>query len=488
MLGMHMKRAILAGVLIATLGGEVMAQATQPTTPAAPKARVALEPGEVLGRRREPDGTLIIRAKFMSSPVTEHKTRLLADLKEFAPTDVKLDRYGGWLTDQKFTATGFFRAEKQGDRWWIIDPDGNRFLHMAVVSVSPGSSPQMKRAFPDKFETKEKWRDQTQGMLRELGFNGTGSWSDDALLQSGESRSAYTPLISFMASYGKKKGITRPEPGHTGFPNRCIPIFDPEFADHCAEVAKGCEKYKDDPWLLGYYSDNELPFPKDSLNRFLKAPEGDTGRQAAAEWLKARGKTEAEITDEDRNAWAAYVMERYLSTVSAAIRKVDPNHMYLGPRFHGEERGMPDVLAVAGKYLDVIAVNIYGNWDPGYEAARIEKMAGRPIVVTEWYAKGMDTGLPNTTGAGWTVATQQDRADFYEHFTLSLLEMKAAVGWHWFKYINNDPEDLKAELSNRDANKGMLTVKYEPYAPMVEAMKRINHAAYALTGWFDGKD
>ena len=130
-------------------------------------------------------------------------------------------------------------------------------------------------------------------------------------------------------------------------------------------------------------------------------------------------------------------------------------------------------------------MNIYGNWDPGFESARIEKAAGRPTIVTEWYAKGNDTGLPNKTGAGWTMATQQERGWFYQHFTLSLLEHKSCVGWHWFKYLDNDPEDLKAELSNRDSNKGLVTVKYEPYAPLADAMKQLNTSAYSLIEYFD---
>lgn len=458
----------------------------------APATKATTKPAEEpLGWRREADGTLIIRAKFMSAPVSEHKTRLLADLKGFENRPVELDKYGGWVSGEKQPATGFFYTKQLGERWWIIDPEGNRFINMAVVSVGPGASPQMKRAFPEKFASKEDWRDKTMAMLAELGFNGTGSWTDDALLQSGGRRSAYTPILNFASGYGKKRGITHAEPGHTGFPNRCIPIFDPEFAAYCDDVAaRMCAPKKDDPWLLGWYSDNELPFPKDSLVRYLSMPEGDNGRVAAEKWLVARkgaGATKESVTAEDRLAWSEYVMEVYCSTAAGAIRKHDPNHMYLGPRFHGEERGMPTVLKVAGKYMDALAVNIYGNWDAGYECARIAKAAGKPVIVTEWYAKGNDTGLPNRTGAGWNLATQQERGWFYEHFTLTLLEQRGCAGWHWFKYIDNDPEDLKAELSNRDSNKGMVSTKYELYRPLTESMQRVNTAAYRLTEYFDRK-
>ena len=114
-----------------------------------------------------------------------------------------------------------------------------------------------------------------------------------------------------------------------------------------------------------------------------------------------------------------------------------------------------------------------------------ERESGKPVLITEWYAKGADSGLANTSGAGWLVKTQRDRGRFYENFTLSLLESKGCVGWHWFKYIDNDPEDTKADPSNRDSNKGVVSNRYEPHADLLTAMKRINERTYRLIEHFD---
>ena len=51
--------------------------------------------------------------------------------------------------------------------------------------------------------------------------------------------------------------------------------------------------------------------------------------------------------------------------------------------------------------------------------------SGRPIIITEWYAKGMDSGLPNRSGAGWIVKTQADRGRFYQNFTLGLVGVQS---------------------------------------------------------------
>ncbi len=298
----------------------------------------------------------------------------------------------------------------------------------------------------------------------------------------------YTPNLNFMSTYGKKRGGTFAEPGHTGYPNKCIFAFDPEFERFADEHARQLSARKDDPWLLGYFSDNEMPFPADSLDRYLKLGADDHGHREAKAWLAARrgGSDAKPITDEERNAWLGHVADRYFGVVRRAIRKYDPNHLYLGSRLYSSERNCPDVLRAAGKQLDVVAMNVYGVWTPKADTfERWTQGTGKPLVITEWYAKGADAGLPNTSGAGWTVATQRERGYFYQNFVLGLLETRAVVGWHWFKYADNDPEDTKAELSNRDSNKGIVTAAFQPHAPLLEAMGELNGVAYPVARWFD---
>ena len=41
------------------------------------------------------------------------------------------DRYGGW-TGKQFEATGFFRTQHDGERWWLVTPEGNAFLSLGI--------------------------------------------------------------------------------------------------------------------------------------------------------------------------------------------------------------------------------------------------------------------------------------------------------------------------------------------------------------------
>jgi hypothetical protein len=422
-------------------------------------------------------------------PWKERETRTLAHLPDYKPQGPPaLTPYGGWA-DRKADATGFFHVKKQGDRWWLVDPGGALFLHIAVNAVRPGGSDAAQAALAAKFGPPDGWVDPTAALLRGNGFNGTGAWSDDRRLAKAAKRLPYTPIWNFMSAYGKNRGGTFQQPGHTGYPKDCIFVFDPEFETFADEHAKQLDALKDDPYCVGHFSDNEMPFPKNSLDNFLSLEEKDAGRQAAVTWLSEKKGADAgkeRITDADREAFRAFVADRYYAITTKAIRKHDPNHLCLGSRFYGSEKGSAAVFQAAGRHLDVISVNVYGVWTPTAKGiGDWAAWSGRPVLVTEWYAKGDDSGMANTTGAGWTVPTQKDRGHFYQNFTLGLLESKACVGWHWFKHQDNDPADLKTDPSNRDSNKGIVTVAYEPYAPLLDAMRELNAEAYRLTAYFD---
>jgi hypothetical protein len=144
------------------------------------------------------------------------------------------------------------------------------------------------------------------------------------------------------------------------------------------------------------------------------------------------------------------------------------------------------VSEIAGKYVDIMSVNYYYKWDPDPEQmAMWTQESGKPFMITEWYAKGQDSGMDNTSGAGWLVKTQKDRGRFYHNFSLGLMENKNCVGWHWFKYVDNDPNDTSVDPSNRDSNKGVVTYDYKPYTELLDEMKRLNENVYPLIDYFD---
>jgi hypothetical protein len=449
-----------------------------------------------------PNQLLIVEAKRKlyhadgSRSYTDYEpfeTRSISQLPNYSPPskNYSVSKYGGWKEKQA-QATGFFHVSKIGDRWWAVDPEGYLYFNVALNSINMGRSGRNRQALIDKFGTPERWIDETILMLQDNGFNCAGSWSDTQAIREANERMerpfAYTINWNFMSSYGRERGGTYQKPGHTGYPNNAIFVFDPAFEEFCDRHAKRLLETRDDPNLFGHFSDNEMPFQLNSLDNYLGLPEKDHGHQAALRWLKENNLTRDAITDNEREKFLAFVADKYFSIVTAAIKKYDPNHMYLGCRFYSSERNRAEFMKTAGKYLDIISINYYNRWTPDtQEMANWAAWSNRPFIITEYYTKGEDSGMPNQSGAGWIVRTQRDRGLFYQNYNLALLESKNCVGWHYFKYQDNDPTATGVDPSNIDANKGIVDNDYNVWEPMMEKMKELNNQVYHLIEYFDGR-
>lgn len=409
--------------------------------------------------------------------------------------DPEINSFGSWKVNQS-KATGYFRTEKKGDRWWIIDPEGYPFIHKGVAVFRPGNSENQVTALNSKYGTKENWVIKESQLLKDYGFNGAGAWSDFDLMRETPTPLVYTIIINPMGAYKsdhiKKFDGKYEMAGWQGYRFDLAMVFDPEFDSYIEKAVAPLAKYSKDKYLLGYFSDNELPWKNDALDRHLKyLGKDEAGYVAAKEWFDNRKGSDAtleDITDEDRLAFSGFYFETYIKKIAAAIKKYDPNHMYLGCRFNQEKEELqnPEMFRIAGKYADIISINHYRKWEPVQSLmANWTNWSGKPFIITEWYTKGEDSGLPNKSGAGWNVPTQQDRGYFYQNFTIELLKSKACVGWHWFTYQDNDPLNMKTDPSNRDSNKGVVNSNYEPYKPLLENMKQLNDHVFELIKFLD---
>jgi hypothetical protein len=427
-----------------------------------------------------------------NQPWAFYKTRIVDNITGYKQTTDIENNYGSMLTE-KTQASGFFRVEKSGNRWWVIDPEGHYNIQRVINGYRKGTSEQNEKSFMAQFGTDENWVNASAKFFSDIRINGTGSWSTDSIVRKYNSKSSsqklsYSANLRMMAAYGNKRGGTYQLPGNIGFPNQTVFVFDPEFAVFCDSLAKAeITANINDASLFGYFSDNELPFGLKNLEGYLTLKnKQDPGFIAATNWLKSKGITEAQITDKERAEFAGYVAERYYKTVSEAIRKADPNHLYLGSRLHGNAKFVPEILTAAGKYCDVVSLNYYGVWTPTSEHLALwDKFLNKPFIITEFYTKAMDSGLANTTGAGYTVHTQKDRGYAYQDFCLALLESKNCVGWHYFKYQDNDPTAKGVDPSNVDSNKGIVDNYYKPYQDLTNSMKQLNEQVYSLIKYLD---
>ena len=441
----------------------------------------------------------------------------LGDYTDYADQAYDRDVYGGWMNpSMRQEVTGYFYSTKIDGRWWLIDPLGYPcyVLTMSGVGSSYLNSPNQKEAALFRYGSEEKFLISTVRWLKEdLGFNG------------GRETDVEEPLIKqvgmgIMSGYGTKIGTNASVGGSTVFSeNNTMNVFEPGFVEYTNTKVETYTANNEDTWLLGYTTDNELPMDENMLANYLQlditkvingASVNHYSYAAAWSWLiTMTGKNDAsaaDITPELLQLFRGFVYDRYFNVIRNAFTEKGIHQMFLGCRFLTKVKNAPWVLRFSSLYLDAMTINWYGQWTPSADDIyEITTNSDIPLMVTEFYTKALENDgsfdnpmdpLKNTRGAGWIVRTQQDRGDFYQNFTLRLLESKAFVGWQWHQYLDDDdsPEviyraDGKTwrDQSNIDANKGIVNNWHEPYEELCSAMAEINLNAYRLALHFDAK-
>jgi sugar phosphate isomerase/epimerase len=447
------------------------------------------------------DGLLILELAYeektsRTKTLVENEARSRQYIEEifFPKPESKRDAFGGWSALRQ-APTGFFFPQAISGRWWLIDPLGNAFFSKGVNTVqfngdfSPklGYSPY-GRLVKMKYRTEENWAKQAVARLREWGFNTVGSWSSASTFAQ---ETPYTLILNLGASAGGDwlKG---------SFPD----VFSERFESAVSEIARTlCAPRSSDPYLIGYFTDNELRWSPDWRSRksllddFLALPPGAPGKVALVDFLIERYKTVEKVSQawqvtafnrkalldiskvvvktpayvSDEIDFLKVVAERYFSVCNRAIRLADPNHVNLGCRFAGYAPNK--VLEACGPHVDVVSYNDYGVLPPLEKLSEIHRITGRPVLLTEFSFKAMDSGHPNTRGAGRPVATQKERADGFQRYVEALAALPAAIGYHWFEYTD---EPKTGRFDGENSNYGLVTIQDGPWRILVRRMTEVN--------------
>jgi len=383
------------------------------------------------------------------------------------PESTGYDRFGGWLK-LTGTKTGFFHTQQIDGRWWLVTPDGHAFFSKGVDNV--GYRPEAASS-PKPPADPEAWATSAAHQLRGWNFNTAGAWSVTELYGK---EIVYTPVVNMAASIQRdlwlKGGV--------------VDYFSPQFREAADGVAaRMCTPHANDPWLLGYFTDNELRWGKDwrsedsLLESYLKMPRDSPGFTKATAFVKALGH---DATDEDKRKFEGLVAVEYARVTSEAIHRHDPNHLVLGCRFAGYPGDA--VIKAAGEYFDVISFHSYNAAAPVDRLRQITRVTGKPTMVTEFSFKAMDSGLPNTKGAGKPVATQADRANGFTGYVEALAGLPGVVGYHWFEYRD---EPKEGRFDGENSNYGVVKIDFTPWDALTAKMTAVNaeiEARHAAAG------
>ena len=416
-------------------------------------------------------------------------TRTIDSLKDYTPVkgELTLNKYGSPITDEKYEATGYFYTKEIDGRWWFIDPEGYRQIHAGVGVVRPEKNNEReKAAFNAKYGTDENWANMVVDELRPYGFNGCGFVGKYKLMLDADK---VTPL--------NQVGYTTILQSYKSYNDGIMYVFDPGFEERADTRAKLLvDKYADNPHVVGWSFDNEPPASDNMLEKYLLFDPFDQenifNHHTAWEWFKLRHGENARISDmtqKDKTDWVEFIYDRYMNVCVTAIKKYDSNHLIFGPKLDKPNRGS---FRGVSKWVDVVAYDYYGNaWTAEHAMIdRFYRWAGKPLINAEWYAKGADavndeTGLTNFSGVGYQATTQKERGYYYQNFVINMLESKAFIGWHWFRYVDNPGDDKFDEGADTNANKGLYTNFYTPWEELLSQMKMINNNIYALCDYFD---
>ena len=175
--------------------------------------------------------------------------------------------------------TAFARVYKNETSgvWWLKRGNDTEQLSLGIVAVQYTQFRDWRTGISRYQQYNDKrfagnhtaWGDASASLMKKLGFNTMGCWSDlEANMAAARTGLLYTPGvgIGWAASDGYKH-----------FPD----VFSPEFAGNASLVAKQhIAPYATDPALVGWFSDNELPWWRE-----YRAATGRQGESAGTNLL-----------------------------------------------------------------------------------------------------------------------------------------------------------------------------------------------------------
>ncbi|MEZ9310987.1 beta-galactosidase [Vibrio sp. 10N.286.49.F3] len=364
---------------------------------------------------------------------------------------------------------------------------------------------QMRKYGVSKEEAKSIWKDVTLDRMTDWGFTTLGNWTDPIFF--GSERVAYE-------AHGWIRGDHKRISTGNDYWGPIHDPFDPEFRTSARDMAErvASEVKDNDPWLVGTFVDNEISWgnvmneanhyglvinalsydsaespAKKAFSNFLKDKYSDISKLNSSWNVQVKDWKEFDKSfdyrsslskgmKEDYSTLLQMLSEQYFSTVRKEIKRVLPNHLYLGARF-ADWGVTPEIARGAAKYVDVMSYNLYANDLNDGKKAHWKKLLpelDKPSVIGEFHFGATDTGLFH--GGIVSVAGQKQRAEMYTQYMNSIVDNPYFVGAHWFQYLDS-PATGRA-WDGENYNIGFVTVADVPYVELGKAAKDFNEKLY----------
>ena len=271
--------------------------------------------------------------------------------------------------------------------------------------------------------------------------------------------------------------------------------------------------YRDTPYRIGYFSDNEVGWwagalfvfysskPASSATKqrwveLLRRHYGDDWSRFTADFMPPDGRrfvgsaahhdtADAHEARRRRHPCRAR-MDRHrrgalLRSGRTAIRAADPDALSFGDRLPIYYD--PAAVRAMARHVDAIAINYNvdssDGWIAHYFFDGLRKLSGgKPVLVTEWFfaARENRTGNRNN-GHLMTVATQDERAAGAAAATANFAAIPELVGAHWFQYYDH-PKGGRPD--GEDYDFGLVDINDRPYERLTAALAAANRRALQI--------
>jgi hypothetical protein len=371
----------------------------------------------------------------------------------------------------------------------------------AETAQKPTAAPCTSQAFDE-----QRWASHTLDRLQAWGFNTIGNWSAPVL--GNADRVPYTLPLSIVGDYAS---ISTGTDWWGGMPDP----FDPRFAMATERaVAIAARDHRDDPWLIGYYADNELAWAgpgDDPKARYalaygtLKMTTDVPAKRAFLKQLRDKYRNQAGLSKAwgiDLPAWelmedpgfvppqpsAEYpeieadfkyfqkvFADTYFKTLSDSLKWHAPNQLLLGGRF---AISTPEAVESCAQYCDVLSFNMYTlQPQDGYDFAKLRSL-DKPVLITEFNFGSKDRGP--FWGGVTQLAKEEDRGPAYAHFLKQAMSEPSIVGVHWFQYL--DQPVTGRLLDGENGHFGLVGITDLPFQGFVDSVRKSNLQAVDQLG------
>jgi hypothetical protein len=383
-----------------------------------------------------------------------------------------------------------FSIEQQGEAAWLVRPNGERFFSLGVCCVNQGASRKdFDSANPayaawQHYDNSNLWAKATLTRLKAWRFTTVGGWSDfQALKHCADQDVAFAPVLHIGSTAGAP----------------WWDMWDPKITDRMEAVAREqILALRDDPRLLGYYSDNEIGWWNAILFKMTLEQAPTSGqRQRLMELLRqtyqndwsellrdfepAPGVENWEVLQQHgviflrpggngirvERRFLEVLADRYYSLVRDIIRKYDRRALILGDRY--QSFYYPEVARACARYVDAVSSNLNANWNDGsfarFYVETLHRLAGKPVIIGEFYMCARDnrSGNKNSRGVYPLVATQKERAAGFRNTLHALLKVPHVIGADWFQYYD---QPTHGRFDGENFNFGFVDIHDRPYEPL----------------------